>query len=156
VAPASRHEHSPTPRIRGEARLYAVWKCFALLNLAHRAALSPFPGEDACRRAGQRECLRIAIHLIRFHIDESERAGLLEQHVRYCRSADIRRITPPRPGHSGPDGLSVLMMRRSEHKDSLESLYGDKTAMLLSTLALLEIFNRMRDPRFSVAGLETM
>jgi hypothetical protein len=48
------------------------------------------------------------------------------------------------------------MLRRSEHKGSLESLYGDKSVMLLSTLALLEIFNRLRDPRFAVAGLETM
>jgi hypothetical protein len=156
VSPTVRHEHPPIPRIRGEARLYAVWKCFSLLNLAHHAALSPFAGEDACRRAGQRECLRIAIHLIRYHIDESERARLLEQHARYCRSPDISRITPPRQDHSGPDGLSMLMLRRSEHKGSLESLYGDKSVMLLSTLALLEIFNRLRDPRFAVAGLETM
>jgi hypothetical protein len=156
VAPSCRQDHPPTPRIRGEARLYAVWKCFALINLAHRAALSPFPGEDTCRRAGQRECLRIAIHLIRFHIDDGERAHLLEQHARYCRSPDLTRITPPRPDHAGPDGLSLLMARRSEHKGSLESLYSDKSTMLLSTLALLEIFNRFRDPTFSVAGLETM
>jgi hypothetical protein len=156
VAPSCRADHPPTPRIRGEARLYAVWKCFALINLAHRAALSPFAGEDTCRRAGQRECLRIAIHLIRFHIDDGERAHLLEQHARYCRSPDLTRITPPRPDHAGPDGLSLLMARRSEHKGSLESLYSDKSTMLLSTLALLEIFNRFRDPTFSVAGLETM
>ncbi|MBI5488094.1 MAG: hypothetical protein HY905_12245 [Deltaproteobacteria bacterium] len=156
VSPMVREQHPPTPRIRGEARLYATWKCFSLINLAHRAALSPFAGEDACRRAGQRECLRIAIHLIRYHVEEGERARLLEQHARYCRSPDITRITPPRPDQSGPDGLSLLMMRRSEHKGSLENFYADKTAMLLSTLALLEIFNRLRDPRFSVAGLEAM
>ena len=156
VAPTVRHDHPPTPRIRGEARLYAVWKCFALLNLAHRTAVSPFAGEDACRRAGQRECLRIAIHLIRYHIDESERSQLLEQHAHYSRSPDLTRITPPRRDKSGADGLSLLMLRRSEHKGSLEVLYEDKSSMLLSTLALLEIFNRLRDPRFSVAGLEAM
>lgn len=156
VSPTCRGEHPPTPRIRGEARLYAVWKCFALINLAHRAALSPFPGEDACRRAGLRECLRIAIHLVRYHIDEHGRAKLLEQHARYCKSPDLTRITPPRPGHAGPDGLSLLMARRSEHKASLESFYADKPTMLLSTLALLEIFARLRDPQFHVAGLETM
>jgi len=156
VAPACQTDHPPTPRLRGEARLYAVWKCFALINLAHRTALSPFPGEDTCRRAGQRECLRIAIHLIRYHIDEGERARLLEQHARYCRSPDLTRITPPRPGQSGPDGLSLLMAHRSERTGSLENLYGDKPRMLLSTLALLEVFNRFRDPKFSVAGLETM
>ncbi|NMC71858.1 MAG: hypothetical protein GYA57_17585 [Myxococcales bacterium] len=156
VSPTRRDDHPPTPRIRGEARLYAVWKCFALINLAHRSALSPFPGEDTCRRAGLRECLRIAIHLVRYHIDEHERAKLLEQHARYCKSPDLKRITPPRPGHAGPDGLSLLMARRSEHKGSLESFYADKSAMLLSTLALLEIFARFRDPQFHVAGLETM
>lgn len=156
VSPTCRDDHPPTPRIRGEARLYAVWKCFALINLAHRAALSPFPGEDTCRRAGLRECLRIAIHLVRYHIDEHERSRLLEQHARYCKSPDLTRITPPRPGHSGPDGLSLLMARRSEHKGSLETFYGDKSAMLLSTLALLEVFARFRDPQFAVAGLESM
>jgi hypothetical protein len=48
------------------------------------------------------------------------------------------------------------MARRSEHKGSLETFYGDKSAMLLSTLALLEVFARFRDPQFAVAGLESM
>jgi len=81
VAPSCRADHPPTPRIRGEARLYAVWKCFALVNLAiaRRCRRS---GEDTCRRAGQRECLRIAIHLIRYTLIDGERAHLLEQHAR--------------------------------------------------------------------------
>ena len=55
VAPTVHHDHPPTPRIRGEARLYAGWKCFSLLNLAHPAAVPPFAGEEPCRRAGRRQ-----------------------------------------------------------------------------------------------------
>jgi guanosine-3',5'-bis(diphosphate) 3'-pyrophosphohydrolase len=156
LEPPSRENHPFIPRVRGEARLYAVWKCFALIDIAHRSGMAPFPAEDTCRRAGQRECLRIAIHLVRYHIEESDRARLLARHARYVGSPDISRITVARPGESGPDGLSLLMARRSEHKGSLESFYQDKHAMLLSTLALLEIFHRFRDPHFVVAGLETM
>jgi hypothetical protein len=148
--------HPPTPRIRGEARLYAVWKCFSLLNLARKAGMSPFAGEEVCRRAGMRECRRIAIHLFRHHIDPAQRRELLDENLRYSQSEGVHRITPPDPSHPGPDGLSVLMARRSERKGSLESLYEDKPAMLLSTLALLDIFERFGGRGFVVEGLEAL
>ena len=154
--------HPPPAAIRGEIRLFQLFKNVVLLSLLRQ---KPGIADDrssqtlfnAICAASLKEAERSYIHLVGYHHKdmESQRTLLLDA-MSYCYSGKSEIITQP-DDHQLLDGLfSTYFGHPSKEirEQRLEILYQNKPLMMQASIAFIVIFlSFMNDPEFYVHGI---
>lgn len=154
--------HPPPAAIRGERRLFQLFKNVVMLSLVRQ---KPGIAEDATSQtlfnaiceASLKEAQRSYAHLVGYHHTDiaSQRALLLDA-MRYCYSGKSEIVTRP-DDHQLLDGLFSTYFGHTSKKireERLEILYQNKPLMMQASIAFIAIFlSFMNDPGFFVRGI---
>ena len=154
--------HPPPAAIRGEIRLFQLFKNVVLLSLLRQntgIADDPISRTlfNAVCEASLKEAERSYVHLVGYHHKDlrSQRALLLDA-MQYCYSGRSRIITQPDDRHL-LDGLFSTYFghpAKEIREQRLEILYRNKPLMMQASIAFIVIFlSFMNDPEFYVHGI---
>ena len=154
--------HPPPAAIRGERRLFQLFKNVVLLSLLRQKP--GIAGDQTTRilfnaicEASLKEAQRSYTHLVGYHHKDtgSQRALLLDA-MQYCYSGKSEKITRP-DDHQLLDGLFSTYFGHpaKEIRDQrLDVLYQNKPLMMQASIAFIVIFlSFMNDPDFYVHGI---
>jgi hypothetical protein len=157
-----RMSHPPPAAIRGERRLFQLFKNVVLLSLVRQ---KPGIADDATSQtlfnaiceASLKEAQRSYVHLVGYHhTDMASQRALLLDAMRYCYSGKSEIVTRP-DDHQLLDGLFSTYFGHTSKKireERLEILYRNKPLMMQASIAFIVIFlSFMNDPGFFVHGI---
>lgn len=155
-------EHAPSTAINGARRLYQLFKNAVLLSLIRQHVPAADRREvrilfDALAEAGLKEAQRTLIHLISYHVKDSNRLrSLVLEAMHYCYSGRSDLVTMP-DGNQLLDGLFSTYFgnkaKKTRHQQ-LDTLYQNKALMLEGSVAFIVIFlSFLNDENFYVRGI---